>query len=257
VLGRGHVGVAERLNDPRIAKEGFFCFRRLQQAEAAGNSFGTFDWASEAADAPILPTRLEIFPEPRIADAGSTVNGFRMNNFFPWQLAQDGSVDAAVVISLAPGNYSVQVGDDAARGGSVLTEIYTAESVATATLVNLAARAPVAAGRPLIGGFVITGDAGTVQRLLLRGVGPGLAKFGVAGTLADPVIKVYNSAGALVASNDNWSGAEIAALAPFALDVGSKDAALIYPFTPGAYTLEVSTTGPSGEALAEIYSVAP
>jgi hypothetical protein len=38
-----------------------------------------------------------------------------------------GSVDAAVVVSLAPGNYSVQVGDDAARGGSVLTEIYTAE----------------------------------------------------------------------------------------------------------------------------------
>ena len=166
-----------------------------------------------------------------------------------------GSVDAAVVVSLAPGNYSVQVGDDSARGGSVLTEIYTAESVATATLVNLAARAPVAAGRPLIGGFVVTGDAGTVQRLLLRGVGPGLAKFGVAGALADPVIKVYNSAGALVASNDNWSGADIAALAPFALDAASKDAALVYSFTPGAYTLEVSTTGTAGEALAEIYSV--
>ena len=165
-----------------------------------------------------------------------------------------GSVDAAVVVSLAPGNYSVQVGDDAARGGSVLTEIYTAESVATATLINLAARAPVAVGRPLIGGFVVTGEAGTVQRLLLRGVGPGLAKFGLTGALGDPVIKVYNSAGALVASNDDWSGADLAALAPFALDAGSKDAALIYSFSPGAYTLEVSTTGTAGEALAEIYS---
>jgi hypothetical protein len=154
-----------------------------------------------------------------------------------------GSVDAAVVVSLAPGNYSVQVGDDAARGGSVLTEIYTAESVATATLINLAARAPV-----------VTGEAGTVQRLLLRGVGPGLAKFGLTGALGDPVIKVYNSAGALIASNDDWSGADLAALAPFALDAGSKDAALIYSFSPGAYTLEVSTTGTAGEALAEIYS---
>ncbi len=168
-----------------------------------------------------------------------------------------GSVDAAVLVSLAPGNYTVQVGDDHARGGSVLTEIYTAESVATATLVNLASRAPVAAGRPLVGGFVITGDAGTMQRLLFRGVGPGLAKFGVVGALADPVIKIYNSAGALVVSNDSWSGAEVAALAPFALDAGSKDAALIHSFAPGAYTLEVSTTGTAGEALAEIYSVAP
>ncbi|PAW71949.1 MAG: hypothetical protein B9S35_12135 [Opitutia bacterium Tous-C5TDCM] len=165
-----------------------------------------------------------------------------------------GSVDAAVVVSLAPGNYSVQVGDDAARGGSVLTEIYTAESMATATLINLAARAPVAVGRPLIGGFVVTGETGTVQRLLLRGVGPGLAKFGLTGALGDPVIKVYNSAGALIASNDDWSGADLAALAPFALDAGSKDAALIYSFSPGAYTLEVSTTGTAGEALAEIYS---
>lgn len=65
--------------------------QRDQQADAAGNPFGTFDWASEAADAPILPTRLEVFPEPRIAAPGATVNGFRINNFFPWQLAQDGS----------------------------------------------------------------------------------------------------------------------------------------------------------------------
>jgi hypothetical protein len=71
------------------------------------------------------------------------------------------------------------------------------------------------------------------------------------------VIKVYNSAGALIAANDDWSGADLAALAPFALDTGSKDAALIYSFSPGAYTLEVSTTGTAGEALAEIYSVAP
>ena len=99
-----------------------------------------------------------------------------------------------------------------------------------------------------------SGEAGTVQRLLLRGVGPGLAKFGLTGALGDPVIKVYNSAGALIASNDDWSGADLAALAPFALDAGSKDAALIYSFSPGAYTLEVSTTGTAGEALAEIYS---
>ena len=175
------------------------------------------------------------------------------------RFADDGLGDLVEIQGGHPDRHGVahrpqRVGDDAARGGSVLTEIYTAESVATATLINLAARAPVAVGRPLIGGFVVTGEAGTVQRLLLRGVGPGLAKFGLTGALGDPVIKVYNSAGALIASNDDWSGADLAALAPFALDAGSKDAALIYSFSPGAYTLEVSTTGTAGEALAEIYS---
>lgn len=65
--------------------------QRDQQAEGAGNPNGTFDWASEAADATILPTLTEVFPEPRIAAPGSTVNGLRFNNFFPWQLAQDGT----------------------------------------------------------------------------------------------------------------------------------------------------------------------
>ncbi|MCB1608117.1 MAG: hypothetical protein KDI71_14205 [Xanthomonadales bacterium] len=83
--------------DPMVDSFGRLLFTRWdhlqrdQQAEGAGNPFGTFDWASEAASAPILPSMTEVFPEPRIAQPGSTVNGHRFNNFFPWQLAQDGS----------------------------------------------------------------------------------------------------------------------------------------------------------------------
>lgn len=63
--------------------------QRDQQAEVPGN--GNFDWASEAAEASIMPSMTEVFPEPRIAVAGTGVNGHRFNNFFPWQLAQDGT----------------------------------------------------------------------------------------------------------------------------------------------------------------------
>lgn len=65
--------------------------QRDQQADLAGNPFGAFDWLSEAADAPIAAMMNEPFPEPRVAAGGSTVNGHRFNNFFPWQLAQDGT----------------------------------------------------------------------------------------------------------------------------------------------------------------------
>jgi uncharacterized delta-60 repeat protein len=173
-----------------------------------------------------------------------------------------GGTDAAVIATLSPGAYTVQVNDDAAKGGTVLTEIYAADDSALSALprlINLSARAAVASGKPLIAGFIVTGANGTKQKMLVRGVGPTLAKFGVTGAVADPVLGVYDSAGALVAANDNWSGADITAAVSasgsFGLDPGSKDAALVLALAPGAYTLQVSTAGTAGEALAEIYAL--
>ncbi len=62
--------------------------QRDQQAEVPSNQ--NFDWASEAANAATsVPS--EVFPEPRLAVAGSGVNGHRLNSFFPWELRQDGT----------------------------------------------------------------------------------------------------------------------------------------------------------------------
>ena len=102
--------------------------------------------------------------------------------------------------------------------------------------------------------------APATQHVLIRAVGPGIAKFGVTNALADPVLKVYDSAGALIATNDNWNGSDVstaaAATGAFALDAGSKDAALLLTLAPGGYTFEVTGapgTAP-GEALADIYA---
>ena len=65
--------------------------QRDQQADLAGNPFEAFDWVSEAAGSAIAAGITEPFPEPRVAAPGSTVNGHRFNNFFPWQVAQDGT----------------------------------------------------------------------------------------------------------------------------------------------------------------------
>ncbi len=63
--------------------------QRDQQAE--NSSFETFTWASEEADAAIVNGFEEIFPEPRLAEAGSNVNGLRINHFFPWMIHPDGT----------------------------------------------------------------------------------------------------------------------------------------------------------------------
>lgn len=175
-----------------------------------------------------------------------------------------GSRDAAAVATLAPGAYTVPVAGADATGGVALVEVYDAAPAGGSFLVNASTRAHVGTGDAvLIPGFVIAGPGAV--RLLVRAVGPTLASFGVANSLADPTLTLFR-AGAPLATNDNWSAganaAEIAAAATafgaFALPAGSRDAALVVTLPAGAYSAVVSGVGgSSGTALVEIYSEPP
>ena len=179
----------------------------------------------------------------------------------------EGSRDAAMLVTLAPGSYTVQVagaGTGAAAQGVAIVEVYEADA-SPSTLVNLSCRARVGTGADiLIAGFAISGNES--KRVLIRAVGPTLATLGVAGTLADPKLDVIRqgapAATATVASNDNWD----AALAPtfssvgaFALTPGSRDAALVITLPPGSYTAQVSGVGAGtaaqGVAIVEVYEL--
>ena len=65
--------------------------QRDQQADADANSntYGTFNYASEAAGAAALNTRAEVFPERR--QASGNVEAYTINHFFPWQINDDGT----------------------------------------------------------------------------------------------------------------------------------------------------------------------
>lgn len=72
--------------------------QRDQQADTDaldGNTYGTFDYADESAGAARLDQRVEVFPEPRgeRADllAGTNLEGFSINHFFPWEINEDGT----------------------------------------------------------------------------------------------------------------------------------------------------------------------
>jgi hypothetical protein len=185
-----------------------------------------------------------------------------------------GSKDAALLTTLTPGAYTVQI-TAGSETGVALAEIYDASANAgaeTQRLINISTRGTVDTGADglLIGGFVVTGN--TPKRVLIRGVGPGLAAFGVPGTLVDPRLAVYSSS-TLIAQNDDWStsqpinaqqstasAAEITAagqsVGAFVLGAGTKDAALIITLAPGAYTAQVSgANGGTGAAIVEIYEL--
>jgi hypothetical protein len=182
-----------------------------------------------------------------------------------------GSRDAALLTTLAPGSYTMQI-TAGTETGTALAEVYDASldpGAETQRLVNISTRGMVEAGDGvLIGGFVVRGT--TPKKVLVRGIGPRLAGFGVTGALADPRLAVY-SGQTVVAQNDNWStptpvgagqtpatAAELATVAQavgaFALGAGSLDAAVVVTLAPGAYTAQVAGAGTStGVALVEIY----
>ncbi len=69
--------------------------QRDQQADAdrSGDSYGTFNYASEAANAQRLNNRDEVFPEPRDSAqiTEPNLNRHTFNQFFPWTILEDGS----------------------------------------------------------------------------------------------------------------------------------------------------------------------
>ena len=81
-------------------------------------------------------------------------------------------------------------------------------------------------------------DGEVPKQVLVRGIGPRLADFGVDGTLADPYLRILKNVETdqlWVASNDNWSdnpnAAEIistsTAVGAFGLIDGSNDAVML------------------------------
>jgi hypothetical protein len=173
-----------------------------------------------------------------------------------------GSRDAAALLTLSPGSYTAHVTGVGGTGGVALAEVYDANpSSTTALLVNFSLRTQVGTDASiLIAGFVVGGDLPV--KVLIRGIGPALAQFGVGDLLVDPQLKIFNSAGTVIASNDNWGDVEPATIATtaqavgaFALPAGSRDATLLLTLAPGAYTAQLTGVGnTTGVGLIELYA---
>ncbi len=173
------------------------------------------------------------------------------------------STDAALLVTLAPGNYTLHLGT-VAGAGSALVEIYDAAvggENSFERLINISSRGAVAGSETVLtGGFVIGGTS--PRRVLVRGIGPGLAAFNVPTPLPNPRLRVFRGA-TLLEANDDWQDEGVFALTQaatltgaFALGAGSRDAALLLTLGPGAYTAQIDAPpGQAGTALVEVYEV--
>lgn len=197
------------------------------------------------------------------ADVGELTDAFAQTGAFSLEA---GSLDSSFVTSVGQGVYTAGCySKDGQTIGVVLGEIYLVDASASgeAALVNLSNRGHVGTDvEVMIAGFVVAGD-GPVN-LLIRGVGPTLAGFGVEGVLEDPILTVRNAEESVVGTNDNWEddnlGSSLAGISStvgaFALDADSNDAALMLVLEPGVYTAVLSgRDNGTGTGLLEIYLV--
>ncbi len=136
-------------------------------------------------------------------------------------------------------------------------------------LLNLSTRVEIPAPflgddvTSVIGGFIIGGTKS--RKVLIRAIGPSLADFGLV-PLADPTLELYDGAGLILASNDNWRDTqETEILATNLQPSNGFESAILMTLTPGTYTAivrgRITTPGDpvptSGAALVELYDLSP
>jgi uncharacterized protein GlcG (DUF336 family) len=135
---------------------------------------------------------------------------------------------------------------------------YPPFTVVAEKLANISTRVEAGAGdNRLIGGFIVTGTAS--KKVIVRAMGPSLSDSGLSGALADPILELHDSSGALIATNDNWADIqETEVNATGIAPPNELESAIVRNLAPGAYTAIVDgKNGGTGTALVEVYDLSP
>ena len=131
-------------------------------------------------------------------------------------------------------------------------------SSTSVNLANLSTRGYVGTGdAQMIAGFVVSGTGSTT--VTIRALGPTIAAapFNVSGTIANPVLTVYDGSGNIVTTNDNFAdhSSASAVAASGKNNINSLEPAVQISVTPGNYSAIVSGAGGStGVAIVEVYN---
>ncbi len=169
------------------------------------------------------------------------------------------SGEPVIMATLPPGAYTA-IGEslDPADGGVILMEVYDMAAGSPSQPVNLSTRGYVGtADEVMIGGFIVAGPS--PHRFAVRAIGPSLANFQVPGVLADPILELHDSTGAIIAQNDNWQDTQAAEIAASGhAPTQAAESAIVITLPPGAYTAIVrGKNGATGVGLVEVFDLGP
>jgi hypothetical protein len=207
-----------------------------------------------------LPGKM-LDPTLELHDASGAMIGFNDN----WgqsadsaAIAQSGVAPAdanesAILMTLAPGSYTVVLAGTNQTTGTAVVEVYDLDTAVDSNLANISTRASVQTGDSvLIGGLIVVGTSAT--DVIVRAIGPSL---NMPNAMADPTLELRDASGALLGSNDNWrSTQETAIINTGVAPTRDAEAAIVASFPPGSYTAIVrGANGTAGVAVVEVYQL--
>jgi hypothetical protein len=174
-------------------------------------------------------------------------------------LAPTDPKESGLVATLPPAAYTAILAGKNNGTGVGVVEVYDVDSAAASELANISTRGFVRTGNNvMIGGFILGGSAVNTQ-IVLRGIGPSLAQFGISPVLADPTLELHDNNGATLIANDDWqsdpvSAAQLSA-AGFALS-DPKESGIFTSLPAGQFTaILAGKNGGIGIGLVEIYNL--
>lgn len=189
-------------------------------------------------------------------------------------------LESAIVIDLPAGAYTAQLSGVGGGQGVALTEVYELSPIADPSAPadpdkdlrrtqNLSSRVTVRGGEQIaILGLIVTGrepDAATpapARRVIFRAIGPSLMAQGVSNALADPKLQLFDSAGNMLAENDNWRTADTSSTGIYQQKIkavgfepiSDQESIIVATLPPGSYTITCQGVGGAqGVALVEAY----
>lgn len=169
-------------------------------------------------------------------------------------LAND--LEAAIVATLEPGQYTAVVESADGGAGVALAEVYDLDPAADSTLANISTRGLVHIGdNVMIGGFILRGSQ--PAKIVVRALGPSLTGHAMNGVLSDPSLELRDQSGALLASNNDWKETQRAELEELGLaPTDDRESALVATLPSGPYTALVRGNRElTGVGLVEVYKI--
>ena len=173
------------------------------------------------------------------------------------------NLESAILVTLTPGAYTAIVKGKNNTSGVGLIEVYDLDQGGASRLANLSTRAFVSTGSDIvIAGFLLS-DGNTVNRMVVRGMGPSLApgSFPASAVLANPTLELRDNNGALLIANNDWQDNAVQAAALTAAGLAPSnplEAGIAATLPPGLYTaLLAGLNNGTGIGLVEVYDLGP
>ncbi|PYI74743.1 MAG: hypothetical protein DMF04_12080 [Verrucomicrobia bacterium] len=168
------------------------------------------------------------------------------------------SLEAAILTTLNPGNYTAIVRGANNTTGVALIEGYDLDAIASSRFGNISTRGFVQTGNNvMIAGLIVQGPDN--QQVLVRGLGPTLAQppFNVPNVLANPLIDLRDAQGTRILANDNWKSSQQSQITATGLaPPADVESAILTTLAPGNYTAILSgVNNATGNALIEAYAL--